>query len=138
MNFVRQMIFMVCILAGCGTLRYYPMPIPAGEAPAIMPSIATAASNLGYRQWSSVNEVHVSPNVTLDLFYHLGDDGSLKLTMMLKDKNASEQDIAAGKATADQLFGQAVALRRATGFPSTTVVVQPEAPKPGFQINIGR
>lgn len=131
-------LFSVFALSACGTLRYYPLPLPAGEARAMMPAIATAANNLGYKQWASSDQVHVAPNDTMDVFYHLSDDGSLRMTVMIKDKHASDETIAAAKATADQVFNEAVALRRATAVPTATTVIQSEPPKPGVQINIGR
>jgi len=124
-------------LVGCMPFRFYPLPVSGAEARSTFAPIATAASNLGYRFYQHDDRVIVEPDARTRIDYMFDVRGNYAMCVMLKDKNVPgglDAAFAAGKATGDDVWNRAMALRVPVA--PAPVVVAP--PAPAVQINIGR
>jgi hypothetical protein len=125
-------------LAACAPFRYYPLPVSAAEARSTFAPIATAASNLGYKQWQWEDSVSFEPDPLTRVTYMFGaGEQTYVMCVTLKSKNVPgglEAAFAAGKAKGDDVWQRAMALRP----PPAVQYVVPEAPAPAVQINIQR
>ncbi len=123
-------------LAGCLPFKYYPLPVSAAEARSTFAPIATAASNLGYKQWQWPDSVSFEPDPVTRVTYMFGaGESTYIMCVTIKDKNMPgglEAAFAAGKAKGDDVWQRAMALRP----PPAVQYVAPEAPQPAVQINI--
>jgi hypothetical protein len=137
---LRHLIFLALTtlllsLAGCGSFRYYPLPVSAVEARATFAPIATAASQLGYKQWRWDDQVAFEPSSLLRVTYMFDASGDYVMCVTVKDKNVSgglDRAFAEGKRKGDEVWARAMALR-----PAPAVVIVPVVqPEPAVQINI--
>jgi hypothetical protein len=134
----RILLSFACLaLVGCMPLRYYPLPVSAAEARATFAPLATAASNLGYKQWQWNDSMSFEPDPYTQVSYMVGPTGTYVMCVMIKDKNAPgglDTAFAAGKAKGDDVWNRAMALRPSIPMPPPVEFVAP--PPSPVQINI--
>jgi len=135
-----RLLSLACLaLLGCMPMAYYPLPVPVSEARATFAPIATAASNLGYKQWVWDDSVSFQADVYTRVAYMISATGTYVMCVMIKDKDVPggvDAALASGKARGDEVWQRAMALRASTMPPPAAVeVIAP--PPPAVQINIG-
>ncbi len=114
------MLAFMLVANGCA-VRYYPLPLPASEAHVLYPSIYTVAKERGFEAWHQGDAVQVNTSKSIRLDYKIDPNNHFAMWVTLFDKKTAEAQpggvegaLASARALGEELFTQAIELRRRT------------------------
>jgi hypothetical protein len=119
-------------LVGCGTARYYTLPVDPSHASETQTMMAACATELGLESYKQEELLAVKYDETANLYYRHDGGDALQLQVLVDDKRVPPADMngkqAAVKAKGDEIY--ACAQARLYPPPPPPVVYAPPPPPP--------